>query len=395
MSDAARAAVGHVDRCSEHDVSGWAFLPDTPDKPATVEILVDGRPIGTALADQFRKDLRLAGIGSGRHAFTFLLPNWLADGADHRLSVRVLGAEQELPGGGQLVHVRRRLALVQTDITDNCNLRCPFCVYDYTGVNRTNQMTLETYGRVLELLPLVAEGGFHLSCLHEPTLHDRFAEFLDLLPAQYRSKVFFTTNLTKRLSDELLAAYSRANVDHINISYDTNDPEKFAVLRKGGKLTPFQRNLDRVIAAFAAAAAPPKLRYITMAYKMNLAEIPDLVRRCLEEGRADHHEVRYTFNVEHIDRQFAAEQFLDDDDWDWLEAQLAGMPGNVAVTRPPADYDPQRPVRLATSDPERRLKPLPSVRVSWDGLMRLRGQEKHFAVNLHAIRNLEGFLAAL
>jgi len=66
---------GHVDRISRDGwVAGWCWWPNRPHAHAVVNILVDGVVVGTARADEFRPDLQAAGIGDGRHGFSFALP---------------------------------------------------------------------------------------------------------------------------------------------------------------------------------------------------------------------------------------------------------------------------------------------------------------------------------
>jgi hypothetical protein len=62
---------GHVDVQSPGSIEGWAQSSDHPEAPVCLDILAEGRLIGQALANLYRGDLRAAGLGSGRHAFTF------------------------------------------------------------------------------------------------------------------------------------------------------------------------------------------------------------------------------------------------------------------------------------------------------------------------------------
>lgn len=65
---------GFVDRIGEGLVEGWAMLENQPDALNHVEIHAGGRLIGAVLAEWHRDDLVAAGIGSGRHGFSFPLP---------------------------------------------------------------------------------------------------------------------------------------------------------------------------------------------------------------------------------------------------------------------------------------------------------------------------------
>jgi hypothetical protein len=62
---------GFVDRVTPHVIEGWAQNVDHPEAPVCLDIFAGGRLIGQVLANRHREDLEQAGIGSGRHAFTF------------------------------------------------------------------------------------------------------------------------------------------------------------------------------------------------------------------------------------------------------------------------------------------------------------------------------------
>ena len=47
---------------------------DSPEEPVVLEVLVDGAPVLSVLANGYRDDLRKATFGSGCHAFDFRLP---------------------------------------------------------------------------------------------------------------------------------------------------------------------------------------------------------------------------------------------------------------------------------------------------------------------------------
>ena len=76
------------------------------------------------------------------------------------------------------------------DIVDNCNLRCPFCLYDYANTRTTHFMTEQTIEAALRFLPYTRDGEFWFSCLHEPTLHPKLTSFIDKVPPEYRRKLF-------------------------------------------------------------------------------------------------------------------------------------------------------------------------------------------------------------
>src|SRR3546814_17636103 len=105
----------------------------------------------------------------------------------------------------------------------NCNLRCPFCLVDYTNIRTTNRMSEETFRKWIQIMPIVQDGSFFISCLHEATLHPRLYDFIDLIPDQLRKKVFFTSNLCKPLTDTEIESMARSDIHPLNISLDFPD----------------------------------------------------------------------------------------------------------------------------------------------------------------------------
>jgi hypothetical protein len=74
---------GYVDEAVGKEVTGWAWQIDEPDRCVSLEILVDGEVVGSAVANQFRQDLADAGKGDGLHGFKVLLPDTMLDGRYH------------------------------------------------------------------------------------------------------------------------------------------------------------------------------------------------------------------------------------------------------------------------------------------------------------------------
>lgn len=69
---------GHLDQTSHHKVAGWAFDEANPSRPVRLVITVNGTVAGRILANQYRADLKAAGLGDGHCAFEFLFPAELA-----------------------------------------------------------------------------------------------------------------------------------------------------------------------------------------------------------------------------------------------------------------------------------------------------------------------------
>jgi hypothetical protein len=88
--------LGTLDGIGDGRISGWAWDPDNPDRPVTVELLADGQLVLAVVADELRDDLAQAGKGNGRHGFDIPLPQSLVDGKPHKISVRIKGSNAEL-----------------------------------------------------------------------------------------------------------------------------------------------------------------------------------------------------------------------------------------------------------------------------------------------------------
>jgi hypothetical protein len=65
---------GFLDQAGPVIVTGWAQCVTQPEEPVCLDILVDNVRILRALANRYRDDLRLAGLGSGNHGFFVQLP---------------------------------------------------------------------------------------------------------------------------------------------------------------------------------------------------------------------------------------------------------------------------------------------------------------------------------
>jgi hypothetical protein len=68
---------GYIDAVSPRLIEGWAQNVDHPEAPVCLNIHVGGQLVGQTLANRYRHDLEAAGLGSGRHSFSFTPPDGL------------------------------------------------------------------------------------------------------------------------------------------------------------------------------------------------------------------------------------------------------------------------------------------------------------------------------
>ena len=379
---------GTINELSAIHVEGWIQSLARPTDRVDYEVALAGTEevLARGRADRFRHGLHGEGVGDGAHAFLARLPRVLNERERVCLVVRPAGEQEPLARSPNLRTTFEPVLHVAMDIVNNCNLRCPFCVYDYADVHATHFMTEATIEAALRFLPYTRDGEFWFSCLHEPTLHPELTQFIDKVPLEYRRKLFYTTNLAKRMPADYFAWLANSGMHHINISIESLQPELYERMRKGARHRIFRENWDALLAALEHGAAPPRLRYITMVYKSNLPELPEMVRYLLEERRAWQVELRTTFDVPHLPSEFRVREFLDWDEWLALRDRLAGFPGDrVQLILPPAPVPGpdasaiaetptiHLPADAGNTPAESILRDYYLFSMSWDGSLRVMG----------------------
>lgn len=229
---------------------------------------------------------------------------------------------------------------VAADITSNCNLRCTFCINDFSRVRGNTLMEEATFEKLLTLIPLAAGCNFFISCLFEPSIHPSFIAFLEKIPLKYKNKLYFTTNLCRKLSSQDFQRLSRVNVHHINISLDSLHQDTFEKLRQKANFEYFIDNLRGLVEVFSGAVRPPRLRYTTVALKPNLDEIPTLVETCAQKYLAYTHEIRHVYQVPHLSSQWKQDNLISNHDWQQLRVFAEESPYKCEVVLPPPVYYP-------------------------------------------------------
>jgi glycosyltransferase involved in cell wall biosynthesis len=94
----ASALRGHLDHVSLGRIAGWAWDPDTPDRPVHLVISANDKVIGRILANRYRADLESARIGDGRFSFDFTPTVRLSFAERHIISLRREIDGTHLPG---------------------------------------------------------------------------------------------------------------------------------------------------------------------------------------------------------------------------------------------------------------------------------------------------------
>jgi hypothetical protein len=77
-----------LERATRDGVAGWAWDESRPGERLALQVLDNGAVIARVLANAYRADLAIAGIGDGRYAFEVRFPGGLPAQSRHVLSVR-------------------------------------------------------------------------------------------------------------------------------------------------------------------------------------------------------------------------------------------------------------------------------------------------------------------
>jgi MoaA/NifB/PqqE/SkfB family radical SAM enzyme len=336
---------GIIEQLSPFHVAGWAENPaNSAERTALIVRRADtGDILARGRADNFRHTLTRIGASDDGHGFFIRFASPLDVAALAQVEVAPSDGGAPLPRAAHVSPDYQPLMLIAGDIVDNCNLRCPFCLYDYTNVRATNVMEEATIEAALRFLPYVTESNFWFSCLHEPTLHPDLMRFIEKVPREWRQKLFYTTNLAKRMPPEYYPWLADAGLHHVNISIESRVPEIYERMRKGARFRIFQENWDLLMEAASGHPNPTPIRYITMVYRSNYRELPELVNYLLEERRGSLIELRYTFVAPWLPADFREAEFLEPEGWLWLRDQLAGYSAERVRLIMPPEVTPKTP----------------------------------------------------
>ena len=88
--------VGNIDQAEPYRISGWAFYPHRPTKRVVVELLLNGTSVATVRCDEYRKDLKEAGFGDGRHSFAWIPDSSLLQPGSYTVEIRDTGSGQSI-----------------------------------------------------------------------------------------------------------------------------------------------------------------------------------------------------------------------------------------------------------------------------------------------------------
>jgi glycosyltransferase involved in cell wall biosynthesis len=95
---AQRALEGKIDKATWTIIEGWVWSPTIPKERIRLELVEGEAQLAMSVADNYRADLVLAGIGDGRHAFGIVLKPGLLSEERHVLNLRCADTGVVMPG---------------------------------------------------------------------------------------------------------------------------------------------------------------------------------------------------------------------------------------------------------------------------------------------------------
>jgi MoaA/NifB/PqqE/SkfB family radical SAM enzyme len=197
-------------------------------------------------------------------------------------------------------------------------------------------MTKDTLQKLIEVMPLASDERFYLSCAYEPTIHPDFVELLEGIPKELKSKAMITTNLTNRLSIEQLEKLSNINLNTIQISVETFNPEMYEDFRAGAKYEIFIENLENLARIFKQNLNAPYIRFISMVFKQNIDQLESLMRTCNEKYLSTLNEFRTPFeeSLAYNNPEWLEKSLITEQEWDDMAANLSKLPYRIKLFNP-------------------------------------------------------------
>ncbi len=155
----------------------------------------------------------------------------------------------------------RRIDYLRISLTDRCNLRCVYCMPDGGVAFKAHDeiLSLEEIERFAGIAVQEGIGKIRLTG-GEPLVRHGVVDHIRRLRAMTGIEaIALTTNAT--LLPRFAADLREAGLERVNISLDSLDPEVYARITRGGKLTDALAGLE---AAFDAGFAPVKLNVVVV-----------------------------------------------------------------------------------------------------------------------------------
>lgn len=169
-----------------------------------------------------------------------------------------------------------------TNVTDKCNFSCIYCFVhsnDKLGEGMKNYIEFDRE-HFVDLISFLVENGLEYLTfcgIGELTVYPHWKDICREIFNRYpKMRISLVSNFGRKFSDEDLDVLSR--FFEIRISCDTMDPEKYAWLRRGGRLPVLIDNINNLRARFKPGSAHPRLIFIVTESDAILSGLTELAR---------------------------------------------------------------------------------------------------------------------
>lgn len=176
-------------------------------------------------------------------------------------------------------------SFLQIEPVGQCNLRCRMCPIQFRRdgppYGPPAFMDLEVFRRLIDERPGLSD--LQLQGLGEPMMHPAFFDMVEY--AQARSiRVSTNTNLTL-LNDQRAERCVTSGLCALHASIDGATAQTYERIRVRAKFDRVLANLGRLMSARRRLGSPtPRVRMVVVAMRLNLPELPALVRLAHEFG---------------------------------------------------------------------------------------------------------------
>lgn len=181
-------------------------------------------------------------------------------------------------------------AYVQIEPVGQCNLRCKMCPIQFRQDGAPGGpaafMSYQTFCELIDQFPALTE--LHLQGLGEPMLHPRFFDMVAYASGR-GVRVTTNTNLTV-CTERRIRECLESGLDTMYISLDGATAAVYEAIRVDAKFDRIMANLERLMRMRAQVpGGAPRLHVgiVGVAMRMNLHELPDIVRLAHRHGISD------------------------------------------------------------------------------------------------------------
>ncbi|MGL6130692.1 MAG: GTP 3',8-cyclase MoaA, partial [Fusobacteriaceae bacterium] len=165
----------------------------------------------------------------------------------------------------------REINYVRISVTDNCNLRCQYCVEENEKCGKAkDQLSSKEIKTIAQAFALMGVKKIRLTG-GEPTIRSDIEEIIEKIASIEEIKSIAMTTNGLRVSDRI-EIFHQKGLKAINISLDTLDSQKYRDITRGGEL-------EKVLTLLEKASQIKDLKIkinVVLMKGINDNEIPEL-----------------------------------------------------------------------------------------------------------------------